>query len=122
MGWKAIFWTVLKITLSPLHHKSGFAQLFFFPGGLDSKEFACSVRDLGSSLGREDPLEKGKTPVLLLGEFLSGEFHGQRSLVCYSPWDPKESDTSEQVTLSLFFFLKHHQNIDSIKKQRKEYM
>ena len=34
----------------------------------------------------------------------------------------KESDTTEQVTLSLFFFLKHHQNIESIEKQRKEYM
>ena len=28
------------------------------------------------------------TPVLL-----PGEFHGQRSLACYSPWDSKESDT-----------------------------
>ena len=33
------------------------------------------------SLGREDPLEKGKTPV-----FLPGEFPGQKSLVGYSPW------------------------------------
>ena len=29
--------------------------------------------------------------------FLPGEFHGQRSLVGYSPWDGKESDT-EQLT------------------------
>ena len=27
--------------------------------------------------------------------FLPGEFHGQRSLAGYSPWDPKESDTTE---------------------------
>ena len=27
--------------------------------------------------------------------FLPGEFHGQRSLVGYSPWDYKESDTTE---------------------------
>ena len=27
--------------------------------------------------------------------FLPGESHGQRSLVGYSPWDRKESDTSE---------------------------
>ena len=33
------------------------------------------------------------TPVIL-----SGEFHGQRSLVGYSPWDRKESDTTEQLT------------------------
>ena len=43
------------------------------------------------SLGQEDPLEKEMaaqhTPV-----FLPGEFHGQRSLVGYSPWGCKESD------------------------------
>ena len=37
------------------------------------------------------------TPVFLLGES-----HGQRSLVGYSPWDCKESDTTERLTLSLF--------------------
>ena len=39
-----------------------------------------------SSLGQEDPLEKGMatTPV-----FLPGELHGQRSLVGYSPWEAK---------------------------------
>jgi len=47
------------------------------------------------SLGREDPLEKGMvtTPV-----FLPGKFHGQRSPVGYSPWGPKELDTTEQLT------------------------
>ena len=27
--------------------------------------------------------------------FLPGKFHGQRSLVDYSPWDHKESDKTE---------------------------
>ena len=31
---------------------------------------------------------------------LHGEFQGQRSLVGYSPWGCKESDTAEQVTFS----------------------
>ena len=31
--------------------------------------------------------------------FLPGEFHRQRSLVGYSPWGHKESDTTEQLTL-----------------------
>ena len=31
--------------------------------------------------------------------FLPGEFHGQRSLVGYSPWGQKESGTTEQLTL-----------------------
>ena len=30
--------------------------------------------------------------------FFPGEFHGQRSLVGYSPWDRTESDTIEQLT------------------------
>ena len=33
--------------------------------------------------------------------FLSGEFHGQKSLAGYSPWGHKESDIPEQLTLSL---------------------
>ena len=31
--------------------------------------------------------------------FLPQEFHGQRSLRGYSPWDHKELDTTEQLTL-----------------------
>ena len=30
--------------------------------------------------------------------FLPGEFHGQRSLVGYSPWGHKELDRTEQLT------------------------
>ena len=29
--------------------------------------------------------------------FLPGKFHGQRSLVGYSPWDHRESDTTKHV-------------------------
>ena len=44
------------------------------------------------SLSQDDPLEEGMaiTPV-----FLPGESQGQRSLVGYSPWGRKESDTTE---------------------------
>ena len=31
--------------------------------------------------------------------FLPGESHGQRSLVGYSPWGRRESDTTERLTL-----------------------
>ena len=49
-----------------------------FPGASDGKESTCNAGDLGSedSLGRKQQ----PTPV-----FLPGEFHGQRSLVGYSP-------------------------------------
>ena len=36
----------------------------------------------------------GRSPGRGHGVFLPGEFHGQRSLVDYSPWDCKESDTT----------------------------
>ena len=36
--------------------------------------------------------------------FLPGEFHGQRSLVGYSPWGRKELDTMEQLILLLLLF------------------
>ena len=38
---------------------------------------------------------------LLLPAFLLAESHGQRSLVGYSPWCHKQSDTTERLTLSL---------------------
>ena len=48
------------------------------------------------SLGQEDPLKEGwqSTPVFLLGES-----HEQRSLAGYSPWGPKESDMTEQLSM-----------------------
>ena len=42
------------------------------------------------SLGQEDPLEKG---IATHFKFLPGEFHGQRSLVGYSPGVSYESDS-----------------------------
>ena len=48
--------------------------------------------------GWEDPQRKEQQPTPI---FLPGESHGRRSLVGYSPWGHKESDTTEQRTLSL---------------------
>ena len=63
-----------------------------FPCGSDTKSLPAMQDTQVQSLGQEDPLEKGMatTPV-----FLPGEFHGQRSLVCYSPSCCKELDTTE---------------------------
>ena len=54
------------------------------------------------SQGQEDPLEKGMATRSSL--FLPGEFHGQRSLVCCSPWGHRESDRTEQLTCSSHLF------------------
>ena len=44
------------------------------------------------TLGGEDPLEEG---MATHSSILPGESHGRRSLVGYSPWGRKESDTTE---------------------------
>ena len=62
-----------------------------FAGGSGGKESVCKAGDLGLIPG------SGRSPGL-------GEFHGQRSLMGYSPWGHKESDTTEQLTLSLSLF------------------
>ena len=44
------------------------------------------------SRGQEDPLEK---EVATRSRILAWQSHGQRSLVGYGPWGPKELDTTE---------------------------
>ena len=46
-------------------------------------------------LGWENPLEKGKATHCSI--LVSGKSHGQKSLVGYSPWGRKESDTTERL-------------------------
>ena len=67
-------------------------------GGSDGKESACNLPGF-YLLVRKIPWRR---EWLLIPVFLPGEFHGQRSLVNYSPWGHKESDTTERLTLSLF--------------------
>ena len=70
---------------------------------LGDKESACNAGHVGSlpGSGRSAGGGNGRhTPA-----FLPGESHGQRSLVGYSPRGHKESDTTEQLTLSLFTFM-----------------
>ena len=67
-----------------------------FPGGSDSKESTCNVGDLGSIPGL------GRCPGGGHGNPLQYSClenpHGQRSLVGYSPWGRKKSDTTEQLS------------------------
>ena len=48
------------------------------------------------SLGRENPWKRKWQPTPV---FLSGESYGWRSPAGYSPWDGKESGTTEQLRL-----------------------
>ena len=66
-----------------------------FLGGSVSKESPCNAGDLGSIPGwRGSPGEGNGNPLL------PGEFHGQSSLVGYSPWGHKELDTTETNTFT----------------------
>ena len=64
------------------------------PGGSDGKESACNVGDLGSipGLGRY-PIEGKGYPLQYSGL--------ENSMDCIVPWGRKESDTTEQRSLSL---------------------
>ena len=50
------------------------------------------------SFGREDPLEK---EMVTHSSILAWRIHGRRSLVGYSSWGRKESDTTERLSLHL---------------------
>ena len=93
----------------PLYHTTFFffsflkGQYFFtvvkyiyFPSGARGTEPACQCRRLMRHgfdpwVGKI-PWRRTWKPTLV---FLTGESHGERSLVCYSPWGRKESDTTE---------------------------
>ena len=69
-----------------------------FPGDSDGKESACNAGDLGSIPGSgRSPGEGNGNP---LQYSCLANPHRERSLVGCSPWGRKESDTTEQVTLS----------------------
>ena len=65
---------------------------FDFPGGSTGKDLVCNAGDLGSIPGKI-PWRRERLPTPV---FWPGEFHG-----LYSPWGHKESDTTEQLSVSL---------------------
>ena len=70
-----------------------------FPGSSAGKESTCSAGNLGliPGVGRSPGGGHGNP---LQYSCLENN-HGQRSLAGYSPWSHKESDMTEQLTLSL---------------------
>ena len=65
-----------------------------FPGGSEVKKKKKQLLPMqipGSIPGLEDPWRKKWQPMPV---FLPGKSHGQRSLVDYSPWVARESDTA----------------------------
>ena len=62
-----------------------------FCSGSVVKNLPANTGDAGSIPGLEMSPGVGEGNPLV---FLSGKSHGQRSMVGYSPWDHKESDTT----------------------------
>ena len=87
-----VFIRVFVCSISESFHRTE------LPCGSDGKESICNAGDLGliPGLGRF-PGEGNSNP---LQEFCPGEFYGQRSLTSYSPWNCKELDMTEQLSLT----------------------
>ena len=71
----------------------------FYTGCSVGKESACNVGD-PSSIGWGRSLEK---KIATHSSIFAWKIHGQRSLVGYSPWDLKESDTTLQLNHQSFY-------------------
>ena len=84
-----------------LNYKLALAKSIFqgFPGVSDRKESACGRPEFDPWVGRIPWRRKWQTTPV----FLAGESHGPRSLVGYSPWGCKESDTAERLYFPSLF-------------------
>ena len=69
-----------------------------FRGGSVVKKLPAVQETWVQSLGGEGPLEK---KMATHSSILAWRFHGQRSLAGCSPWDRKELNKAERLTLSL---------------------
>ena len=80
----------LELFSKYLYHIEG------FPGGSEDKTSACNAGDPGliPTRVRKIPWRRKWQPTPVL---LPGKSHGLRSLVGYSPWGRKESDTTETL-------------------------
>ena len=68
--------------------------LMVFPGGSNGQKICLQCRRPGfDPWVWKIPLKR----VLPMPVFLPGEFHGQRTLVGYSPWGRKETDMTERL-------------------------
>ena len=99
-GFRVTHWPrgmILTLGVRGPRFKSGQAQTFGLPRCLSGKESAyqCRRPRFGSWV-RKIPWRKEWLPTPV---FLPGEFHGQRNLMGYGPWDHRESDMTERLSM-----------------------
>ena len=101
--WNKISESFKKQNLNLLDAGKYFYSIYIGLGiGSDDKKNLPAIQETQVwSLGQEDSPGEGNGNPLQYS--WSGEFHGLRSLVCFSPWGHKESNTTELLTLSLHF-------------------
>ena len=63
------------------------------------KKSACNAGDPGLIPGSGGSRRRKLQPTPV---FLPGKSHGQRSLVCYSPWGCKKSNTTERLNTFIY--------------------
>ena len=80
-----------------------------FPGGSDRKESSCNAGDMGLIPGLGRSLEGGHGNPLQYSCLENPQ--GQRSLVGYSPWGRKESDTTERLSIHSTFKFNFQRNL-----------
>ena len=91
--------SAIHIHISPLYIPLfAFRSPPDFPGVSHSKESSCNTGDLGSIPGLGRSLQ-GRHGNPLQYSCLENP-HGQRSLVGYSPWGQKKSDTTERQSIA----------------------
>ena len=99
----------LKMSTFYLHHLDLLTLKWLlkwldFPGGSAVKNCLhckkCKRHKFNPRVGKI-PWRKECQPTPVI---LPGEFHGQRSLVGYCPWDPKESDMTEHKAIEMVRF------------------
>ena len=89
--------TSLNIINNPIRY------IFRIPWWLSGKDSACQCRRHGfNPWVRKIPWSRKWQPTAV---FLPGKSHSQSSLVGYSPWVTKESDTTEQLNNKVSFHL-----------------
>ena len=91
------FWTSFPFRSPKCIKQTFLCCTILFRCGSDSQESACNAGDPGLIPGVvKIPWRREWQPTLV---FLPEEFHGQKSLVGYSPQGHKELDTTERLTL-----------------------
>ena len=103
--WRFINWNRIKVmgwSFYRMHLNSFcFIKCIHFPMGFPGGSVVMQKMQVHSWVGKI-PQRRKWQPIPV---FLPGKFHGQRSLVGYSPWGHKEYDMTETLSMHTYIFI-----------------